>query len=456
MGSSSREEIVEVFDALDADVDRLCELSFDVFTTHERLRALERLERVTRRLRAPQHTLINQLDAQASEAELGGKLPSALADRLRITKAEAGRRIAEATDLGERRALTGEPLAPQLSATAAAQRDGLIGDGHVKVIRSFFAHLPAEVDLSTRQAADFDLADKARSYRPDELAKYAQRIMDWLHPDGDFIDQERARKRGITLGEQEYDGMSRLSGYLTPEARATFEPVLAKLAAPGACNPDDPTPVIDATPDEDAVRRDTRTQAQRNHDGLLAGLRGLLASGDLGQHNGLAVSIVVTATLTDLEAAAGKGLTAGGALVPMSDVIRWAGHAHHYLAIFDKGRSLALYHTKRLASPAQRIMLYARDRGCTKPGCDAPAYHSQVHHVRGWTATRRTDINDLALACGVDNRLAEKGWTTRTNAHGHTEWIPPAHLDRGQPRINTFHHPERFRTRDDEDDEEDP
>ena len=30
MSSSSREEIVEVFNALDDDADRLCELSFDV------------------------------------------------------------------------------------------------------------------------------------------------------------------------------------------------------------------------------------------------------------------------------------------------------------------------------------------------------------------------------------------------------------------------------------------
>ena len=86
MGASSREQIVEVFDALDDDVDRLCELSFDVFTTPERLRALERLERVARRLRAPQHALINQLGAQANAEELGGSLRSGLADRLRITK----------------------------------------------------------------------------------------------------------------------------------------------------------------------------------------------------------------------------------------------------------------------------------------------------------------------------------------------------------------------------------
>ena len=335
MGCSSREEIVEVFDALDANLDRLCELSFDVLTTPELLRALERLERVARRPRAPQHSIINQLGAQAGEEELGGTLRCALADRLRITKADAGRRIAEAEDLGERHALTGEPLAPQLSATAAAQRDGLIGDGHVRVIRSFFAHLPAEVDLGTREAAEADLAGKAGGYRPDELATYAQQIMDWLHPDGEFSDQERARKRGIMLGKQEFDGMSRLSGLVTPDLRAAIESMLAKLAAPGACNPDDETPVVDTTPDEDAVRRDHRSQAQRNHDGFLAGLRGLLASGQLGQHNGLPVSIVVSTTLQDLEAATGKALTGGGTLVPMSDVIRWASHAHHYLAIFD-------------------------------------------------------------------------------------------------------------------------
>ena len=155
MGCSGREEIVEVLDEFDGALDRLCELSFDVFTTPERLRTLERLERGARRMRTPGHALINQLDAQAGEEELGGTLRCALADRLRITKADAGRRIADAEGLGERRALTGEPLAPRLSHTAAAQRDGLIGDGHVAVIRSFFAHLPAEVDLDTAWSAEF-------------------------------------------------------------------------------------------------------------------------------------------------------------------------------------------------------------------------------------------------------------------------------------------------------------
>ncbi len=350
--------------------------------------------------------------------------------------------------------MTGERLAPKLTATAAAQRDGLIGDGHVREIRRFFDHLPAQIDTETREAAELVLATTATDYRPDELAGQAQQLMDWLHPDGDFSDEERARKRGIALGKQEYDGMSRLTGLLTPDLRAAIEAVLAKLAAPGACNPNDETPVVDNEPDDDAVRRDHRSTAQRNHDALLAGMRGLIASGKLGKHNGLPVSIIVTTTLQNLEAATGKALTGGGSLVPMSDVIRWAGHARHYLAIFDRGKPLALYHTKRFASPAQRIMLCAKDHGCTMPGCDAPAYHSQVHHVTGWTTTHRTDIDDLSLACGPDNRLVEKGWTTRKNAKGDTEWIPPPHLDYGRPRTNTFHHPEKLLAPEDDDEPE--
>lgn len=452
MTSSTREEIVEVFSALDAVVDRLCKLSFDVFITPERMRALERLERVTRRLRAPQHAVINQLAAQASKSELGGTLRTALADRLRITRGEAGRRIADAEDLGARQALTGEALEPKMPATAQAQREGLIGDEHVAVIRKFFDHLPAAVELGVRIDAEVDLAGQARDFRPDQVERYAKDLMNVINTDGNYTEQERTRNRGITLGNQQYDGLSRLSGLITAELRAQIEVMLAKLAAPGACNPDDETPIVDQTPDEEAVRRDSRTTSQRQHDAFLAGIRGLLGCDTLGTHNGLPVSVIVTTTLKDLEAAAGTAVTGGGTLIPMSQLIRWAAEArHHYLAIFDDATPLALYHTKRLASPAQRLMLFGKERGCSRPGCDAPAYRSQVHHITPWRKTRRTDITDLTLACGPDNRLAEKGWTTRQNAKGETEWLPPPHLDHGQPRVNTFHRPEKLFHKDDDD-----
>ena len=449
MRSSSREEIVEVFDALTAGMKRAVDLTFDVLTTPERLSMLQHCEEIRRVLSAVEHPLINQLAEQADPTELGGKLAPALANRLRISRAEASRRIHEAADLGQRRALNGEPLPPVLEATAEAQRNGEIGAGHVAVIRSFWHRLPDFVDIETRHHAEAQLARLAGEHRPDELARLADKLTDCLNPDGDFTEHDRARRRGLTIGQQDLDGMSPISGWLTPEARATLDAVFAKLAAPGMCNPDDDQPCISGTPSHAAIQGDTRSAGQRHHDALLAAARALLASGELGQHNGLPASIIVTTTLRELEQGAGRGLTGGGTLLPMSDVIRLGSHAHHYLAIFDNGKALALYHTKRLASPAQRIVLYAKDRGCTFPGCTMPANLCEVHHTDPYATNPVTDINDLTFGCGPNHKLADHGWTARKNHDGDTEWIPPPHLDHGQPRVNTFHHPEKL-LRDDE------
>ena len=185
--------------------------------------------------------------------------------------------------------------------------------------------------------------------------------------------------------------------------------------------------------------------------------RSVLASGELGSHHGLPVSIVVTTTLQELESAAGLAGTGGGSCLPMSDVIRMASHARHYLRIYDKHTSRELYlgETKRIATLAQRIVLHAKDRGCTRPGCTVPGYLSEVHHVDEWAAHHRTDIDSLTFACGPDHRLLdEEGWITRKNADGITEWIPPPHLDYGKPRTNGYWHPERyFRMDSDEDDD---
>jgi hypothetical protein len=157
---------------------------------------------------------------------------------------------------------------------------------------------------------------------------------------------------------------------------------------------------------------------------------------------------VVSTTLQDLQSAAGLAVTGGRTLLPMSDVIRLASHSNHYLVIYDKHTNEPLYlgRAKRLASPAQRIVLYARDRGCTKPGCTAPANHSQAHHAElDWARNGHTNIDNETLACGPDNRSVKPGgWTTRKRKDGRTEWIPPPLLDTGQDRVNNYHHPEQL------------
>ncbi|OBA57432.1 hypothetical protein A5647_23265 [Mycobacterium sp. 1100029.7] len=452
MRSTDREQITADYDALRAAVSRIQAHSYDALTTPERFGLLEILEHQSRRLRVPGHQLINQIDHQATPVEMGGKLAHALADRLHISRADSARRVAEASDLGPRQALTGEPLPPRLPATAAAQCDGAIGAGHVAVIRRFLEQLPHWVDVETQALAEKQLADHATQLRPEQVRKLADRLGLYLNPDGNFTDLDRARRRALTVGTQDIDGMSRISGWLTPEARAALDAVLAKLAAPGMCNPDDLTPVVEGAPPEEAIQRDSRSVGQRNHDGLLATLRAMLASGDLGQHNGLPATIIVTTTLQELETAAGTALTGGGTQLPISDLIRLATHAHHYLAIFDKGRPIGLCHARRLASAGQRVMLHAKDRGCSAPGCDVPGYLCEVHHVDDYATCRATDMENLTFVCGTHHRLVKPGgWRTRKRANGDTEWIPPPHLDRGQPRTNTFHHPETLLSGDEED-----
>jgi hypothetical protein len=215
------------------------------------------------------------------------------------------------------------------------------------------------------------------------------------------------------------------------------------------CNPDDPEPCTSGTPTQAQIDNDHRSLAQRQHDALIAVGRIALMSGQLGQLNGLPVSIIIRTTIQDLKSQAGVGVTGGGTIMPITEVIRLAAHANHYLAVFDgaTGSALDLFRAKRVASPEQRIMLIGREGGCTKPCCTVGAYGAQVHHAaRDWGDGGQTNVDELGLACGPDNRMVDQdgGWTTSINARGEVEWAPPPPLDTGQARVNYHHRPERL------------
>jgi len=251
------------------------------------------------------------------------------------------------------------------------------------------------------------------------------------------------------MGRQGVDLMTPGEFDLDPELRSYLDAIFAKYAAPGMCNPDDERPCVGDDSDVDAARRDGRSVAQRQHDALKAVCRSVLSSGELGHHRGLPVTAVVTATLRELEAGSGNAVTGGGSLLPITDVIRMASHAHHYVAIFDDdGRALHLGRAKRIATVDQRIMLTAKDRGCTYPGCDQPAYHCQVHHMDEWAHGGSTDIDSLTLGCeGHHKLLGAEGphWRAVRGPDGRTWWIPPTHVDPARsPRINWFHHPDGY------------
>lgn len=437
---------LERWEAAAAD---LTSLSMDALSHKDLLAVADRMEAVTRRVGDVEHRVVGRLADEAAPREFGARnLAELLAVRLRISRGEASRRIADAHLVAPRATMTGEKLDPVLPNVAAGIAAGQVGVEALQIIRKFFAHLPSAVDAPTRETAERELAVHAGELCPEQLREVATLMTALIDPDGRFSEGERSRKRGIALGPQGCDGMSRLSGWVDPQLRATMEAVWVKLAAAGMANPDSPTPRVNGTATEEENRADLRSPGQRRHDGLTVALREVLASKKLGSHRGLPVTIVISTTLAELESGAGFAVTAGGTKIHMSDVIRLARHSHHYLAVFDGHTEVPLYlgRSKRIATPGQRLVLYARERGCSKPGCTVGAYWCEVHHCEEWQRDQGgTDITTETLVCKRDHRMiGPNGWITKKRADGVTQWFPPPELDTGGPTTNDMHHPERF------------
>ncbi|MBV9513760.1 MAG: DUF222 domain-containing protein, partial [Mycobacteriaceae bacterium] len=120
MSSVAFAEAAALYDAVDAALGCADAIDGEGLSTAERVQLLARRQGWRRRLPAGEHELINQLVAYGTVEELGASVPRALADRLRISRAEARARIEQAADLGPRRGLDGQPLAAKLEHTAAA------------------------------------------------------------------------------------------------------------------------------------------------------------------------------------------------------------------------------------------------------------------------------------------------------------------------------------------------
>ncbi|WP_158070616.1 HNH endonuclease signature motif containing protein [Mycobacterium sp. NS-7484] len=483
----------------------LVDVDFTTFDTAELLAIQSERERQARAQATVDHRIQSALMARTSPREIGGKSwTDVLATRMRISRREASRRVAAAADLGPRYGLTGEVLEPILPACAQALQSGTINTEHVNVIRDTLGQAQKYLNAGELVQVETDLAAAAARETPETLKAAAAKLLYLLNQDGDGPDIA-AHLRGLRIGKQDADGLVHVQGWLDPEAAAYLTTVTDAWGQPGLNNPADPDPVhnpaadpVDTresgsaatgdtpypedratddagtesgtganefdsddrtTPDipadpqaqrdqEQAAARDTRTQSQRNHDALKVALRELLMSERLGQHGGLPVTVVVSTTLAELEAGAGIAVTGSGIWMPMSDLIRLASHSFHYLVVYDHHTAEPLYmaRTKRLATKAQRLLLYNRDRGCTRPGCTAPADQCQVHHAKAdWQHGGQTDAPDLALSCGPDNRLVGLGWTTSVDPNtGRVRWHPPPLMDTGQDTVNHHFHPEEL------------
>jgi hypothetical protein len=428
----ARERISTALDAIDAAHDLLRDTPSDLVGNTFRVDVAERLETQERTNRGLMYRFFAEIADPPDEAGSIAQMRSALWSRLRITPHEITRRCKLAARIRPRRSLTGPTLMPELPELAAAVEAGAVGDDHIRSVCRAIDALPACVSPVDVEAAERTLVRHAASVDAGIVAKLGQRIADYLNPDGLFSDEDRARRRGLHLGPQGPDGMSRLSGWLDPQCRAYFEAIEAAVR-PGRHQPD-----------INSYARDDRTRAQRCHDALKLGLETAIASGGLGMHRGRPVTVVVTTTLAELTKAAGAApaRTGGGSRLPMRDLIAMAGKSIHYLAVFDEHTERPLYlgRQKRIATADQRLICYARDRGCTRPNCLEPGYRCEVHHSREWARGGRTDADELFFACGNDHGGASRGELHTEVVDGRLGWTDGS----GPPEINHAHHPDEL------------
>ncbi|WP_373282996.1 HNH endonuclease signature motif containing protein [Nocardia otitidiscaviarum] len=166
-------------------------------------------------------------------------------------------------------------------------------------------------------------------------------------------------------------------------------------------------------------------------------------------------------SLTDLQSGSGYAHTASGSVMSVRDGLRMAEGSYPLLMLFD-GKGLPLHLGRgryRLASSWQRLACIAADRGCTRPGCEAPATMCAVHHMVPWLRGGRTDIDNLTLVCDrchaqiPEDGEDPAGWATLGRGvgsgryPGRVAWAPPTRIDPGRvPRVNLHHHPEQWLT----------
>ena len=439
--NEARERIKSALDAIDGAHDLLRDTPSDLVGNTFRLDVAERLETQERVNRGLMYRIFAEIADPPDEAGSIAQMRAALWKRLHITPNEITRRFKLAVRIRPRRSLTGPTRMPELPELAAAVEAGVVGDDHIRSVCRAIDVLPGSVSPVDVEAAERTLVRHAASVDAGIVAKLGQRIADYLNPDGLFSDEDRARRRGLHLGPQGPDGMSRLSGLLDPQCRAYFEAIEAAVR-PGRHQPD-----------KNSDSRDNRTAAQRCHDALKLGLETAIASGGMGVHRGHPVTVVVTTTLTELNQAAEAALelsvpmppparTGGGSRLPMRDLIAMAGRSIHYLAVFDEHTKRPLYlgRQKRIATADQRLICYARDRGCTRPDCLEPGYRCEVHHSPDWRLGGRTDADQLYFLCGCDHGVASRGESDTCVVDGRLGWSDGT----GPPEINHAHHPDEL------------
>jgi hypothetical protein len=369
-----------------------------------------------------------------------------------------------------------------LPATAAALQSGQIGWSHAALLAPVLTKARAILDVAAAQELEATLLDLARVESADRVAIAVRRVRFQLEPGGSLDRADREFQRRWLSTAVTPDRLVHIQGVLDAEGGATLLAALDAHMPPPT--PDDTRSRAQVRADAlveiaggHLAHGDVPAAGRRPHLTLTADLATLQraigaigaigapgapasAPGDAANTPGAPASAPGDAAAPrtaetspgDAVGRAGDAVRRADSVDPTRDVdwgsvvlgrvgaeLGWTGPIPPETArriacdatvtrllLDPDGQPLHLGRTRRLVSPAQRIVLAQRDGGCVFPRCDRPPEWCDAHHLTSWVDGGRTDVEELCLLCRFHHRFThEGGWTVTRDRFGRFTVEPP-------------------------------
>ena len=403
-------------------------------------------EALGRRIDALRTRIAGEIDARSDCEESGREGKDRLSERYgcrngievleRLTRASAKtlrQRVRLDRSTRTTSTLTGLTRPARFPEVSAAFRAGELGFDAACYITDEFARFERrggashdEVDVAEREivepvapnsgtstVAEVDTApaETALPRTYDDLQIVVDTWTAFLGRNGVEPDTEQAERfRGVSLGRMR-DGPVPLHGNLLPEAAAGLQLLFdAHNGSPTRFRPSSPEAGDDGA-DPERYLHDPRTAPQRRHDVMVSMIQTAAASSDAPSLGGSAPTLVVTATVDDLDHGTAR-IERRHATVPSSLAHRIACTGGVQKVVFGtNGRIVSLGTPERLFNAHQRRAISARGGGCTIPGCTIPAAWCEIHHVTEHSRGGPTHTDNGVLLCWAHHHgLDRSGW----------------------------------------------
>ncbi len=420
---------------------------------------------------------------------------------LRISAAEARRRLSLAEELLPRTGIADQPMPAARPELAAAVAGGTVASHAASLVALALDRVRGVCPPESAARMEHALTVTAVESDQDFLLRIARRWTEALDQDGAEPGEAELRTLQGAFVRRPRRGLQHLEIFATTEQ---FEHLLSvmniatnpRIAAggmdsgstpadqqyPQACRPDPgavtgvagSAKILDdpgnpgnpgnsdnednlsnpGNPETAAAARllDQRSRPQKLLDGLIGACKAALASGKLPAAGGLRPQVMVTIDYRDLldrldEPASGIGrrrpgtgsLTFTGP-VTAATVRKIACDADIIPVLLSgHGRILDIGRASRVFPPHIRKAVAARDGGCAFPQCTIPAPWCEAHHITYWSQGGTTGTDNAALLCSHHHHLMHKEQWTIEVRNGVPWFLPPPHVDpRRVARRNMF------------------